>query len=54
LLFDALKIENVAAARDAFQFNKRAQLFVGSHNKAPSVISVCVNNPDRSPVGINR
>jgi hypothetical protein len=36
------------------QFNKRSQLFVGAHNKAPSVISMRVCNPDRSPVGINR
>jgi hypothetical protein len=35
------------------QFNKRAQLFVGMHNKAPSVVAVGVNNPDCLTVGIN-
>ena len=33
--------------------NKCRELFVGVHNKAPSVVAVRVNNPDRSPVGIN-
>jgi hypothetical protein len=36
------------------KFNKRAELFVGMHNKAFSVAALCINNPDRSPVGINR
>ena len=39
---------------NSFQFNKRAQLFVGSHNEPLPVVGVRVNNPDRSPVGINR
>jgi len=36
-----------------FKFNKRAQFFVGMRNEALSVVAVRVNNPDRSPVGIN-
>jgi hypothetical protein len=32
-----------------FKFNKRAQLFVGAHNKAPSIVAMSVNNPDRAP-----
>jgi hypothetical protein len=36
-----------------FEFNKRAELFVGMHNKALSVVAVCVDNPDCSPAGIN-
>jgi hypothetical protein len=36
-----------------FRFEKRAELFVGTHNKASSVAAVRVNNPDRSPLGIN-
>jgi len=36
-----------------FKFNKRAELFVGVDNKAPSIIPVRVNNPDRSPMSIN-
>jgi len=34
-----------------FQFQKRRQLFIGSHNQTPSVVAVRVNNPDRSPLG---
>jgi hypothetical protein len=37
-----------------FKFHKRYQLFIRVHNKTLSVIAVCVSNPDRSPVGINR
>jgi hypothetical protein len=37
-----------------FKFNKRAELFLGVHNKAPSVVAVCVNNPDCSPLTIQR
>jgi hypothetical protein len=36
-----------------FKFNKRAELFVGVRDKAPSVAAVRVNNPDRSSLGIN-
>jgi hypothetical protein len=36
----------------SFKFNKRAELFVCGHNKAPSVV-LRVNNPDHSPLGIN-
>jgi hypothetical protein len=36
-----------------FKFDKRAELFVGAHNKAPSVVAVRVKNPDRSPLRIN-
>ena len=37
-----------------FQFHKRSQLFIRMHNKTLSVIAMCVRNPYRSPVGINR
>jgi len=30
--------------------NKGGQLFTGMHNKALSVVAMCVCNPDRSPV----
>jgi hypothetical protein len=36
-----------------FKFNKRGQLFIGVHNETLSVVTVRVNNPDRSPVGID-
>jgi hypothetical protein len=34
-------------------FDKRAEFFVGMDDKALSVVAVCVNNPDCSPLGIN-
>ena len=37
---------------DRFKFNKRAELFVGVNNKAPSVAAMRVCNPDCLPVGI--
>jgi len=33
---------------------KRSQLFIRTHNEAFPVVAMCVNNPDRSPAGINR
>ncbi len=36
------------------KFNKRGELFVGVHNKAPSVAAMRVSNPDCSPFGIER
>jgi hypothetical protein len=32
-----------------FKFNKRAELFIGTHNETLSVIAMRVSNPDRSP-----
>jgi hypothetical protein len=37
-----------------FQFHKRSQLFIRTHNEPLSVVAVRINNPDCSPVGINR
>jgi hypothetical protein len=37
-----------------FQFHKRSQLFIRTHNEALSVIAMRVSNPDRSPARINR
>ena len=37
-----------------FQFQKRRQLFIRSHNETLSVVAMCVRNPDRLPVVINR
>jgi len=35
------------------EFHQRRQLFIGTHDETLSVAAVCVNNPDRSPLGIN-
>jgi hypothetical protein len=43
-----------ASANRRFQFQKGGQLFIRTHNETLSVAAMCVNNPDRSPVGINR
>ena len=37
-----------------FEFQKRSQLFIRTHNETLSVVAMRVNNPDRSPFGINR
>jgi hypothetical protein len=34
--------------------HKRSQLFIRVHNETLSIVTVCINNPDRLPVGINR
>jgi hypothetical protein len=39
---------------DRFEFKKRRQFFIRSRNETLSVVTMCINNPDRSPVGINR
>jgi len=36
-----------------FKFNKPSQLFVRARNEALILVAMCVNNEDRSPVGIN-
>jgi hypothetical protein len=43
-----------ASADRRFKFQKRGQLFIRVHNETPSVVAMCVCNPDGSPVGINR
>jgi hypothetical protein len=48
-----LRCLRIAAGR-RFKFHERGQLFIGSHNETLSVVAMCVSNPDRSPVGINR
>jgi len=32
-----------------FQFQKRGQLFVRTHNKTLSIAAICVSNPNRPP-----
>jgi hypothetical protein len=41
-------------ANRRFEFKKRSQLFIRLHNERLSVVALCVNSEDRSPVGINR
>src|SRR6188472_766408 len=33
-----------------FQFQKRSQLLIRTHNETLAVVAMCVNNPDRSPL----
>jgi hypothetical protein len=37
----------------AFRTTVSCQLFIGTHNETLSASAMRVNNPDRSPVGIN-
>jgi hypothetical protein len=41
-----------ATANGRFQFEKRRQLCICTHNETLSVVAMYVNNPNRSPVGI--
>jgi hypothetical protein len=36
-----------------FQFHKRSQPFIRTYNETLSVATVCINDLDRSPVGIH-
>jgi len=38
----------VGSANRTFEFEKRGQLFIGTHNQAVSVVAMCVCNPDHS------
>jgi hypothetical protein len=42
-----------ASANRRFQFQKRSQYFIRSHNETLSVAAMCVSNPDRSPFEIS-
>jgi hypothetical protein len=42
------------SANRRFEFHEGDQLFIRTHNETLSVVAMCVCNPDRSPVGINR
>jgi|SRR5262245_34475372 len=35
-----------------FQFQKRSQFFIRTHNETLAVVAVCVSNPDCSPLGL--
>jgi hypothetical protein len=39
-------------SRDSFEFQKRGQYFVGSHNETLSVVAMRVSNPDCSSLAI--
>jgi hypothetical protein len=36
-----------------FHLHKRGQQFIRSHDETLSVVTMCVCNPDRSPIGIH-
>jgi hypothetical protein len=37
-----------------FQFQKRSQYFIGTHNDTPSIAAMRVNNADSLPLRVNR
>ena len=49
-----LSISSFERLHYQFEFRKRRQLFIRVHNKMLSVVPMCVNNPECSPVRINR
>jgi hypothetical protein len=52
--YASLSKQFVASANRRFEFHKSGQLFIRMNDEPLSVVAMCVNNPDRSPVGINR
>ncbi len=50
----SLSRQFAATVNRRFKFQKRSQLFIRAHNKTLSIVAMCVGDPDRSPVGINR
>jgi hypothetical protein len=40
----------IASADRRFEFHKRGQLFIRTHNETLSGIAMRISNPDRSPV----
>jgi len=49
-----LNSQPLPTANRRFQFQKRRQLFIRSHNEPLSIAAMRVNNPDCSSVGFNR
>jgi hypothetical protein len=49
-----VKNNSKTSANRRFQFQKSGQLLIRVHNETLSIAAVCVCNPDRSPIGINR
>ena len=45
---------SVLSPHRQFQFHKRGQLFIGPHNEPLSIAAMCVSNPSRSAVRIQR
>jgi hypothetical protein len=44
-------LQRSGPANRRFEFHKRRQQFIGVYNERLSVVAMCVNNPDRSPLG---
>jgi hypothetical protein len=49
-----LSRQTAARADRRFKFEERSQLFIRTRNQTLSIAAMCVSNPYRSPVGINR
>jgi len=48
-----LSIKLASSANRRFEFEKRGQLFIRTHDEPLSIAAMRVNNEDRSPVGIH-
>ena len=48
-----LSRHSAATPNRRFEFDKRGQLFIRTHNEALTVITMRVSNPDRSPARIH-
>jgi len=49
-----LLANEVRCKASRFEFRKRSQFFIGTHNETLSVAAMCVSNPDYSPARIYR
>jgi hypothetical protein len=48
-----LSSQFAASANLQFEFHKRSELFIGTHDETLSIIAIRVSNPDCSPVTIH-
>ena len=49
----SVSIQIAASANRPFEFQKRGQLFIRSHNEMPAFAAMPLRNPDCSRLGIN-
>jgi len=51
--YASLSSQFAATPNCRFEFEKRGQFFICSHNETLPIIAVCISNPDSSPLRMN-
>jgi len=46
----ACQDKKATTANRCIEFQKRSQLFIGSHNETLSIAAMCIGDEDRSPI----